>query len=234
MQDPALLEATGSEPMTLDEEVENQLSWRHDDKKCTFLVLARDRCSDINGEQHHFGTSTSSLLSSSCDGSVDSDFVARNVHAMVGDVNLFLSDEQDDDDDDDDIDPFAPPPDTNGNNTIAQQQQAEVDIMIAEAAYRGKGLGREATILMMLYGAKHLGLKRFFCKINHDNHSSRALFENKLGFVEKAYVAVFQQYELELKRSSNEDLVNFLKTLLGGDLTTFACPVVITDLKEES
>lgn len=214
MQDPDLLEATGSEPMTLEEELENQKSWRDDNAKCTFLVLARDRCLDINGR---CGCNALQVGSDEMP-IVDSGFVARNINAMVGDVNLFLSEE----DDDEEIDPFAPP---STISSAAKQQQAEVDIMIADAAYRGKGLGREATILMMLYGAKNLGLRRFFCKINQDNHASRSLFENKLGFVEKEYVAVFKQYELELKRNTNEELVSYLSDLLGADLDTFACPV---------
>lgn len=219
MQDAALLEATGSEPLTLEEELENQISWRHDDKKCTFLVLARDLCRDANGcSCCCCGGSVTTVPSFGI--KVDSEFVARNVDAMVGDVNLFVSDEEDEEE----IDPFAPWTETSVADTKHQQQQAEVDIMIADPAYRGKGLGREATILMMLYGAKNLGFRRFFCKINEDNHSSRALFQLKLGFVEIAYVAVFKQYELELKRSINEELVSYLSTLLGSDLTTLDCP----------
>ena len=217
MQDPALLEATGSEPMTLEEELENQISWRDDNVKCTFLVLARGRCLNVNGRRM---TSASPVASDGIP--ADSGFVVRNVNAMVGDVNLFISDE----DDEEEIDPFAPPPTIScGTKQQQQQQQAEVDIMIAEAAYRGKGLGREATILMMLYGAKHLGLRRFFCKINQENHASRSLFQNKLGLVEKEYVAVFKQYELELKKDTNEELVSYLSDLLGADLCTFACPI---------
>ena len=213
MQDPALLEATGSEPMTMEEEVENQTSWSDDNTKCTFLVLARDRCLDVNGR----GWCATSASPWSDGSPVDSGFVVRNVSAMVGDVNLFLSDE----DDDEEIDPFAPPT----ISSVTKQQQAEVDIMIADPAYRGKGLGREATTLMMLYGAKNLGFRRFFCKINKDNHASRFLFQNKLGFVEKEYVAVFKQYELELTRNTNEDLVSYLSALLGADLRTFSCPI---------
>ena len=44
MQDDDLLALTASERLTLDEEVENQRSWRDDAKKLTFIVLDRARC----------------------------------------------------------------------------------------------------------------------------------------------------------------------------------------------
>ncbi len=46
MQDPELLEATASEPLTMEQEIEMQHEWRDDEKKCTFIILARDL---ING-----------------------------------------------------------------------------------------------------------------------------------------------------------------------------------------
>lgn len=49
--------------------------------------------------------------------------------AMAGDVNLFLNDPDDD------------------------RSVAEIEVMIAEAGSRRKGLGREAVRLMMAYGA---------------------------------------------------------------------------------
>ncbi|GLJ13007.1 hypothetical protein SUGI_0203260 [Cryptomeria japonica] len=71
MQDPALLQATGSEPLTLEEEYAMQESWVVDPKKCTFIVLDKQRIMGefIHGEPH--------------------------VEAMAGDVNLYMNDPDD-------------------------------------------------------------------------------------------------------------------------------------------
>ncbi|XP_059452797.1 GCN5-related N-acetyltransferase 9 [Corylus avellana] len=68
MQDPALLEATGSEPLTLDQEFHMQLSWTQDPHKQTFIVLDKEM---LVGEFTHGDP---------------------HVEAMVGDVNLYMND----------------------------------------------------------------------------------------------------------------------------------------------
>ena len=65
MQDEELLALTASERLTLDEEVENQKSWRDDATKLTFIVLDRAQC--FQGDDRF------------------------PVSAMVGDVNAFLT-----------------------------------------------------------------------------------------------------------------------------------------------
>ncbi|KAK2998641.1 hypothetical protein RJ639_023716, partial [Escallonia herrerae] len=42
MQDPVLLAATGSEPLTLDQEYQMQLSWTQDPFKQTFIILEKE------------------------------------------------------------------------------------------------------------------------------------------------------------------------------------------------
>lgn len=68
MKDPYILEMTASEPLTIEEEYEMQLSWRDDPKKCTFIVLKRES----------FEEKSDSKL------------------RMIGDVNLFLNKDEND------------------------------------------------------------------------------------------------------------------------------------------
>ncbi len=76
MCDPALLEATASEPLTLEEEYAMQQTWRDDPKKVTFIVLAGDK---MISELREKGLTI---------GSTEED-------RMAGDVNLFLNDSDD-------------------------------------------------------------------------------------------------------------------------------------------
>jgi RimJ/RimL family protein N-acetyltransferase len=168
MKDPALLEATASEPLSLEEEIEMQQSWRDDPKKCTFIIV--------------HATTTEACPLDDDDGSNSSEYfsVQDNLGGMIGDVNMFLSDMEEEEEEEE----------LEGNNdgTAGTKNpkplvQAEIDIMIAEQSYRNKGLGRAATCSMLLYGATMLGIHRFFCKINEDNKGSIKLFES-LGFLQ--------------------------------------------------
>lgn len=53
---------------------------------------------------------------------------------MIGDVNLFFTDNED-------------------------PHSAEVEIMIADAKCRGKGIGKEAVLIMMRYGFDDLKVR---------------------------------------------------------------------------
>ncbi|KAM0278140.1 hypothetical protein ACHAQH_005338 [Verticillium albo-atrum] len=77
MSDPDIQAATASEPLSLEEEYENQASWRTADDKLTFII-----CRPLTGE-------------------VPEEVVAGmadDEEAMVGDVNFFLYPYDDDDD----------------------------------------------------------------------------------------------------------------------------------------
>jgi RimJ/RimL family protein N-acetyltransferase len=91
---------------------------------------------------------------------------------MSGDINLFFNDRDD---------PCA----------------CEVEVMIAEASRRRQGLAQESLRLIMAYGIEHLGVTRFFAKINTINTGSLILFKT-LGFTEVAFVEAFQEHELAL------------------------------------
>ena len=190
MKDPDLLEATDSEPLSFEEEVEMQQSWRDDPNKCTFIIVHSSETYQVN------------------ESSANGFSVRDNLGLMVGDVNLFLSEIDEESD--------------NSDNTDKKpRRQAEIDIMIANKNFRKMGLGRSATCSMLLYGAKTLGIKRFFCKINEDNTGSIKLFES-LGFHKSNYAACFKQVELELVKPLSE-----LKKVLEpyGAYTTIPCPL---------
>lgn len=152
MSDPVLQEATASEPLSIEEEYEMQQSWKNDASKCTFIVL-----------------SAIALTAVEPGGSGEG---GDEVGSMIGDVNLFLHDQED-------------------------PTNAEIEIMIANKNYHRQGCAREALYLMMMYGIKHLGITRYFAKINKKNEASISLFL-KLGYNEVAYVAAFEEYEFEL------------------------------------
>jgi len=68
MQNKDILEATASEPLSIENEYKMQESWRNDEDKLTFIVLSAQDIEDGHGE----------------------------LDAMIGDVNLFLNDPEDD------------------------------------------------------------------------------------------------------------------------------------------
>lgn len=217
MKSPAMLEATGSEPLSLKEEYEMQESWRDDHEKCTFIVLSRDRVCEIPSMMlPNYATADDSKFSDY----EDDGFVHKTLSAMAGDVNLFLSEEQGEYDDE------APISEPSTEETgVKKYVQAELDIMVAEQDCLRKGIGKEACCMMMLYAARNLSIRRFFCKINEDNESSLSLFR-KLGFEECAYAACFKQFEYELKRESPKEMVSVLTGLLGRSALLFIrCPV---------
>ncbi|KAK3528822.1 hypothetical protein QTP70_011601 [Hemibagrus guttatus] len=91
---------------------------------------------------------------------------------MVGDVNLFLTDPSD-------------------------PSLAELEIMIADPSYRGRGYGKEVTRMMMHYGINKLCIKKFEVKIGLENRSSVDMFK-KLKFQELSISEVFQEVTLGL------------------------------------
>ncbi|XP_021735205.1 N-acetyltransferase 9-like protein [Chenopodium quinoa] len=148
MQDPYLLFVTGSEPLTLDQEYEMQLSWSQDPLKRTFIVLDKQMIEGkiLHGQPH--------------------------IEAMVGDVNIYMNDPDD---------PLF----------------AEIEIMIAEPKSRGKGLGKEAVMMMMAFAVENVGIHTFRAKIGESNQASLLLFR-KLGFQDSSFSEAFKEWTLEM------------------------------------
>jgi hypothetical protein len=65
----------------------------------------------------------------------------------------------------------------------------------AQESARGRGLGRQALLLMLRYGAERLGLRGFEAKIKVDNTPSIHLF-TKIGFAEVSRSEVFEEVTL--------------------------------------
>ena len=199
----------------MEEEIQMQKEWRDDEKKCTFIILARDLLSrdelDDNGEKIEIPSMPSEHIEN--DGNENSypKLIEQTLNAMIGDINLFLSEE--DDYNSDDEQNFQQQQIMLQTKTKAPVEltQAELDIMIAVESHRHKNLGQELALMMMYYGATALKLRRYYVKIKDTNHSSIKLFKEKLGFAECAYAECFGEYEFELKCEKSEDMAELIE-----------------------
>ncbi|GAM89268.1 hypothetical protein ANO11243_073050 [Dothideomycetidae sp. 11243] len=172
MKDEELQKTTASEPLTLPEEHEMQRSWRLDRDKLTF-ILAQPCSALVPGE---------------------SDAPAH----MIGDVNLFLVD-------DDDFE-------TTDEVDVPRYIVGELELMVASREQRRKGYGRAAlrtflayvranldTILAEYTDRKHASLSYLRVRIGANNAASIALFEG-FGFKKISQTPNFFG-ELELRRN---------------------------------
>ncbi|KAK0727224.1 GNAT domain-containing protein [Lasiosphaeria miniovina] len=200
MEDPAIQEATASERLTLDEEYENQESWRVSHDKLTFIVC-----------QPLAPVATAAATTVVVAGSADAP------DTMVGDVNLFVYPYDDDDDSQSE----------GGEKAEPLYVVGEIDIMIAESRNRGRGVGRAAVLAFLNYVSRNLEsilhefgcdsgdaieakqqqqqqqqstprLKVLMAKINEGNAKSIALFRS-LGFEQEGQVNYFGELKLVLR-----------------------------------
>lgn len=155
----------------------------------------------------------------------------REIDAMIGDVNLFFIEDNEDDDGVCEGNAYNSKPDgldskakdcensqercfennlsidgasstvDNSSRTKPLKLTAEVELMIAEPSSRGRGRGKESLLLLLLYGAKKLGVEEFIAKIGAENGVSQNLFE-RIGFRKTKFNDVFQ--EVTMKAGSEE------------------------------
>ncbi|KAI1391470.1 GNAT domain-containing protein [Hypoxylon trugodes] len=191
MEDPAIREATASERLSLDEEYENQASWRESPDKLTFIL-----CEPLLPQD------PAPIVVAGVDDAPTK---------MIGDINLFLTPWDDDEDEQQGQEPEK------GEKTY---YTAEVDIMIADSSHRGKGIGRAAVSTFLVFVRRHLdailaeyanadntattttptstpALREVVAKINASNTGSIALFKS-LGFVKKGDVNYFGEIRMVL------------------------------------
>lgn len=116
----------------------------------------------------------------------------KEISAMVGDINIFLTDP-------------------------SRNDCAEIEVMIAEKQAQRKGFGLESLRIMMSYCNINLKIKTFTAKIGMTNAPSLQLFQQKLGFKEQSKSEIFQELTL-IKQFSNTDLVNFKVQLYSTNL----------------
>jgi len=170
-----------------------QASWRQDADKLTFIVCIRPTA--FTAPAIEDGSGNLELQPTVTPGQEDTP------DRMVGDVNLFLYPSNDDEDDE------------NDNGDVV----GELEIMIARAEARGKGLAKEALQAFMWYVLNSLPdvmreyrpsygdgkekrssqLKYLRVKIGKDNIRSLGLFES-VGFRRVSGPNYFGEVELRL------------------------------------
>ncbi|KZL81626.1 methionyl-trna synthetase [Colletotrichum incanum] len=199
MSDPDIQEATASEPLTLEEEYENQQSWRTSHDKLTFIICQPlPESSETKAEEVQAGEIDAS-------------------ENMIGDINFFIYPNDDDDDDD------------ATQSVSKSSFVGEVDVMVASKEHRGKGIGHAAVTTLLTYvhhnkerilaeyvkgegkagEGKSPELKGLMVKIKEENAASIALFR-RLGFVQKGEVNYFGEIQMVLK-----DLGHFVASSAG-------------------
>ncbi|OLN86846.1 N-acetyltransferase 9-like protein [Colletotrichum chlorophyti] len=185
MSDPDIQEATASEPLTLEEEYENQQSWRTSHDKLTFIICQpRSPAPGSNTDRIQAG---------------DVDAPAR----MIGDINFFLYPNDDEDEDDGsyvgEVDVMIAAKEHRGKGvgfaavtTLLTYVSRNRDRILGEYV-AGEGKSAENPPV----------LKGLMVKIKQDNVASIALFR-RVGFEQKGDVNYFGEIQMVL-----EDLNRF-------------------------
>ncbi|KAL2110078.1 hypothetical protein VUR80DRAFT_1637 [Thermomyces stellatus] len=192
MKDPDIQELTASEPLSLQEEFENQEEWRASGDKLTFIL-----CLPRRSGEHGAGAGEGKGVRVGVD-----DAEGR----MIGDVNLFLYPDDPDSEDE------PQEEQTKGGNA---RVFGEVDVMLAERSHRRHGHGKAAVQTLLRFLRRNLRpilaeyasftnqegeveLVRLVAKIKDKNEASKTLFAG-LGFVSTGEVNYFGEVEMVLE-----------------------------------
>jgi hypothetical protein len=211
MTDPSILELTASEPLSMLQQFGMMHEWYDDPSKITFIITSgRDAEAESDAAAAAAaaaatptpppphaadaspvtaaatsatalatdGTTTSAGGSSTASALGTTRATRSQVAAMAGDVNLFFND-------------------------LDDAGTAEVDVMVAEHAFRSRGFATEALQVLMRAASERLGVTSFRAKIKSHNVPSLGLFA-KLGFVEEQRVEVFDEVHLVFGKLAEE------------------------------
>jgi RimJ/RimL family protein N-acetyltransferase len=212
MQDAELQKLTASEPLSMEEEYEMQRSWRNDGDKLTFIA-----CLPITNSEGRNEKGNGNVVQVGID---DAD------EKMIGDVNLFLSEDDEDDEDENDDE----------KHEEAKKVIGELEIMVASPSARGKGLGKATLLIFLWYittnifsiiseytTTKNTTLKYLRVKISASNEISIKLFE-RVGFTKTSPTPnYFGEVELRLSIS---DTVSLFKDIQEPSIALYRLPVV--------
>lgn len=188
----------------MEEEYENQVSWRTSADKLTFIV-----CKPLDA------ATTSAPDGRVIAGEADSD------ERMIGDINLFLTPWDDEDEEGGGDQPSAQ---SAANGPSHSHCVGEVDIMIANIDHRGKGTGKAAVAAYLWFIKRNvkeilaeyatstgekgsLEMKELLVRIKATNEGSIALFKG-LGFRQRGEVNYFGEIAMVLSESGSLEGVN--------------------------
>lgn len=180
--------------MTLEEEYENQQSWRTAPEKLTFII-----CEPL------------AKTNSTVPPKVEAKVVDADEH-MIGDINFFIY--QDDGSDDEGTE-------ATGSKVALR---GEIDVMIAQQGHQRQGYGSASVRALLMYLRRNMesilreytaGLRieeqvemvGLMVKIKEGNTGSRRLFE-KLGFEQSGNVNYFGEVMLVIEWGKIEELAD--------------------------
>ncbi|KAL5110763.1 N-acetyltransferase 9-like protein [Taenia crassiceps] len=186
MQNRELQVLTASDPLSLEEEYEQQKNWLEGSDRVTFILLEKSRLPTIGAPVPVSIPAAESPTSHTLVAVQGRSVCDAEVEAMIGDVNFYRI------------------PDSGSERDDAFE--GEVSVMIAEASSRGRGLAIQALAGVLLY-VEHFfrrSVTAIVAKVSLDNEPSLRFFKNKLGFVERRRNACFNEVELVCPKSETE------------------------------